>query len=334
MIETKSRAIEAKVGVAIDRKGVYEFFHREGFLPTDRKAFSLLMKYQGGVPFAETSAALIVSWSFKYNGLYKIIDDFLVIVYFHEKFPVYFTLHRPPEGHEYVLSHIIDVLFDLSRRAGLPFLQIRCVEGRFLQEFETINGYDVKTEYRDSDSEYAYRTEDFLELKGTVHLNKRQRLTKLFKQTDISFQPITSRDVGICLDIQNEWCLDKDCEFCESFVGCEKKALEIMIDIFDERFYKGLFLCCDGIPVGYGIGEAVSQKNGIIYYAKSPMPNHFLYILYMITKTFFSGSEYVNLDSDVGNEGLRMFKTHLGPYELWRKYICTFTGPEKRTYER
>ncbi|MDR2094221.1 MAG: phosphatidylglycerol lysyltransferase domain-containing protein [Treponema sp.] len=275
------------------------------------------------------SAALISTWSFYYNGLCRTIDDFLVIVYFCDVLPVYFTVHRPsggePKGN---LQRLVNTLYDLSRRGGLPFLQIRCIEERFLEEFEAVEGYAVKTEYRENDNEYAYRTEDFLDLKGTVNLNKRQRLTKLFKQGNISFRPITNKEAGLCLEIEDEWCRDKDCDFCASFMGCERKALENMVDIFDERFYKGLFLCCDGIPTGYGIGEIINPRTGIVYFAKSPMQNHFLYILYMITKTFFICLEYINLDSDVGNQGIRTFKRHLGVYELWRKYICTFTKPE------
>jgi hypothetical protein len=314
------------------KSGLYNFFLREGFLPADKTAFPLLINYQGDTWAAEMSAALITTWSFYYNGLYKIIDGFLAVAYFYDKLPVHFTVHRPsgggPKGD---LGRLVNILYDLSRQAGLPFLQIRCIEERFLKEFDAVGGYAVKTEYRDNDSEYAYRTEDFLDLKGTVNLNKRQRLTKLFRRENISFRPIEKKEAGLCLEIEDQWCRDKDCDFCASFIGCERKALEVMVDIFDERFYKGLFLCRDGVPSGYGIGEIINPKVGITYFAKSPIQNHFLYILYMMAKTFFRDLEYINLDSDVGNEGIRMFKTHLGVYELWRKYIRTFTKPGKQS---
>jgi hypothetical protein len=313
------------------KSGSYDFFRGEGFLPADKSAFPLLIDHQGGTPLAETSAALIAAWSFNYNGLYKIIDGFLSIAYFCEGLPVYFTLHRPSGTDKGALRRIVDTLYDLSRRAELPFLQIRCVEERFLKDFETIDGYDIHIEYHDNDSEYGYKTENFLDLKGTVNLNKRQRLTKLFKQKNISFRPITKKEAGLCLDIEDEWCRDKDCEYCKSFIGCEREALEVMVDVYDDRFYKGLFLCCDGIMKGYGIGEIINPSVGMVYFAKSPVQNYFLYVLYMMTKTFFSGLEYVNLDSDIGNKGIRMFKTHLGVYELWRKYICTYTIPEKQS---
>jgi hypothetical protein len=55
-----------------------------------------LRDYQRGAVIAEMSAALILAWSF--NGLYKVLNGILAIVYFDEKLPVYVTLHRMP-GH-------------------------------------------------------------------------------------------------------------------------------------------------------------------------------------------------------------------------------------------
>ena len=232
------------------RKEARAFFLREGFLLADKNALSLLQDCQRGTVIAEMSAALILTWSFNYNGLYKVLNGILTIVYFNEKLPVYCTLHRLPETPASSARRTVDALYDLSRKAGLPFLQIRCIEERFLKECESIDGYEIQTEWRDYDSEYAYRTADFLELKGVVNVNKRQRLTKLFKQQNISFRPITSKDAGVCLEIQDKWCGGKDCAICASYIGCEKKALEVMVALFDERFYKGLFLCYDGVSAG------------------------------------------------------------------------------------
>jgi hypothetical protein len=316
-------------GIIGEKSGFHDFFGGEGFLPADKNAFPVLINYQGGTSAAEMSAVLITAWSFYYKGLYKVMDDFLAVVYFSDNMPVYFTLHRPsPGGPPGDLRRMVNTLYDLSRRAGLPFLQIRRIEERFLKEFETLGGYAVKTEYREDDSEYAYRTADFLDLKGTINLKKRQRLTKLLKQENISFRPITKKDVALCLELEDAWCQGRDCEFCASFMGCERKALEVVVDIFDERYYKGIFLCQDGVPTGFGIGEIMNPGTGMAYFAKSPIQNHFLYILYMMAKMLFIDLEYINLDSDVGNPGIRLFKRHLGAYELWRKYICTFTGQE------
>jgi hypothetical protein len=45
----------------------------------------------------------------------------------------------------------------------------------------------------------------------------------------------------------------------------------------------------------------------------------------MLVKTYFSDVAYLNINEDMGNTGLRVFKAELSIHELWRKYACTFT---------
>jgi hypothetical protein len=315
-------------GMTAAKRGVYAFFLREGFLPAGKDMLPPLRRCRPATVIAEMSATLILSWDFKYNALYKVLHGVLALVYFDEKLPVYCTLHRPPETPADALRRIINTLYDLSRKAGLPFLQVRCVEERFLGEYESINGYDIQTIYRDVDSEYAYRTADFINMSGNINKDKRLRYNKCIRKTDVSFIPVTKANVGLCVDIQNKWCYGRNCKKCSSFFGCEKKALEAMMDIYDEGIHQGLLIYLGGVLGGYGIGELLNLKVAAVYFGKSLEDNCLFYIVYTMIKKYFSDAEYINLEADIGNPGLRMFKTHLGVYELWRKYICTYRKKE------
>jgi hypothetical protein len=317
--------------MATVKNEAYAFFLHEGFLPADKNALPLLRDYQRATALAEMSAALISAWSFKYNGLYKVLNGILSIVHFDEKLPVYCTLHRLPETPENALRRTVDALYDLSRKAGLSFLQFRCVEERFLKEFESIERYEILVEYRDSDSEYAYRPADFFNMAGHINEDKRWRYNKVLRNTDISLIPVTKKNIDLCVAIQSKWCYGRNCEECASFFGCEKKALEAMVDIFDEGRHKGLLLYSGGVPEGYGIGELLNPNVAVVYFGKSLASDYLFYILYAMIKKYFSGVEYVNMDSDIGNPGIRMFKTHLGVYELWRKYICAYRKKEEKS---
>jgi hypothetical protein len=303
----------------------FEFFRQQDFLPTDKDAYPVLNDYAHYSRLQEMSATLIITWSLAYNGLYKIIYGYLCIVYFQKGKSVSFTVHRPLSPPEHSLKQIVDILYGLSREAGLPSLCIKCVEERFLDEVLAIGGYEIQTGYSDDSSEYVYRTEDFINLAGGVNLKKRQRLAKCLKNTDLSFRPITNAEIGKCLEIEEEWCRGRDCEYCRSFLGCEKEALEIMIDIFDESRYQGLFLCDRGVPVGYSIAQKMSEDLAFMIFGKAIIQDGFVYVLFSTAKICFADINYVNLDEDMGNTGLRLVKQHLGSYELWRKYICTFT---------
>jgi hypothetical protein len=275
------------------------------------------------------SATIIAAWSFAYHGLYKIIHGYLCSAYFYEGRPVYFTIYRPmDEKSEYTLQQIIEILYDLSRHAELPFLQVKFIEERFLKEYQDIAGYEIKTECLEDNDEYAYKIQDLLEISGTVNFYKRKRLKKCFNNPHLSIRPITNGTIHICAEIENEWCKQKDCPYCESFAGCEKKAMEIMADIFDENIYTGIFLYYDETPVGYVICEKINETLSFLYFGKATMHDYFIYLIYMIFKDYLSDVKYMNMNQDMGHTGLRLFKRHLSAHELWRNYTCTFNKPE------
>ncbi|MDR3237371.1 MAG: phosphatidylglycerol lysyltransferase domain-containing protein [Spirochaetia bacterium] len=217
------------------------------------------------------------------------------------------------------------MLYELSEKAGLPFFQIKFIDERFLSEFQAIQGYDIKTEFKEDNSEYVYRIQDFIDLSGKINTNKKKRLNKCFKETDLSFRPLNKENIGVCLKIQEEWCRGRDCSYCESFVGCEKKALEIMVAFFDDRFHSGLLLYQTDILVGYYIYEIVNEKLAFAYFGKSLYENGLLYILYTMSKTLLDRVKYINFSEDMGNVGIRSFKRHLGVYSHQQKYMCSFT---------
>ncbi|GHV05803.1 hypothetical protein FACS189485_13350 [Spirochaetia bacterium] len=306
----------------------YRYFRQQGFCPADRDSFPVYKQYEQASGLQEMSAAIIASWSFVYHGLYKIIAGYLCGVYFYEGKPVYFTIHRPSEEPACSLNQIIDMLYRFSREAGLPFLQIKFIDEAYLGEYQGAKGYRVNTERRDSDDEYVYRVQDLLELSGPVNFYKRKRLKRCTDRADISLQPMTNENVHICMEIEEEWCRGKDCTYCASFGGCEKKALEIMIDLFDDHVHKGLFLFQDDKPAGYIICEKISDKLAFLYFGKANMEGYFVYLIYTMFKTCLPDVEYMNLNEDMGSPGLRLFKSHLSAYELWPKYICTYTKEE------
>ncbi|GHU71596.1 hypothetical protein FACS189450_07870 [Spirochaetia bacterium] len=306
----------------------YRYFRQQGFCPADRDAYPVYKQYAHSSGLQEMSAAIIASWSFVYHGLYKIIAGYLCGVYFYEGKPVYFTIHRPSEESACSLNQIIDRLYRFSREAGLPFLQIKFIDEACLGEYQNVPGYRVSAERRDSDDEYVYRVQDLLELSGPVNFYKRKRLKRCTDRADISLRPMTNENVHICMEIEEEWCRGKDCAYCASFGGCEKKALEIMIDLFDDQVHKGLFLFQDDKPAGYIICEKISEKLAFLYFGKANMEGYFVYLIYMLFKTCFPDVEYMNLNEDMGSPGLRLFKSHLSAYELWPKYICTYTKDE------
>jgi hypothetical protein len=313
-----------KTGYNKEAEGIRSFFLQNNFTPITVESYSLFRAYEGDDLLQERSAAQIVSWSQASGGLYKVIDGYLCGVFFFTGKPVYFSVFPPISETEVPLQHIIDILFELTRNAGLPFLRVGGIEERRREAYENIRGYQREFLYSDNNSEYAIKTEDMLNLDGAVNANKRWRIKKYMKQQDLSFYLIDPENILRCLDVENKWCFGKDCENCSSFQGCEKDALELMLKIYDPQIHKGVFLCKKNRLAGYNLGEIRNGTAAFGYFGKSLIAGCFSYIAYTWTKMFLSGVRYVNMADDMGIEGLRIFKTHLGPYERWRNYSCLF----------
>lgn len=307
----------------------YNFFKQEGFAPTGRDSYPVFRKYESSSPLAAMTSTLIAIWSCKFNGLYKIISGYLCSVHFFDGKLVYFVVHRPPPDCGVCpLGKIIDALYELCMRVKLPCLVIRFVDESQLDDFKGVAGYRITVEQTDDDSEYIFTPRDLLNLEGSVNLNKRKRLRKCINDPAISIVPLSKDNVAICREIEAEWCKGRDCVFCESFTGCEKEALEIMISLFDETIYQGLLMYEGDKPIGYIITELADANIAYLYLGKVNRQNYFVYLLYKITDMYFRDVDYINIDEDLGNTGLRMFKSHLGTYTQWRKHILYYDKQE------
>jgi len=306
-----------------EQQKVHTCLLENGFVPVDTESHATLKDFNGANRLYEMTACLTVIWADELSTLYKIIDGFLCIANFYSDGKFSFSVDRPAAPHD--LKHIVDILYCLSLKAGLETLPIWLIEERFLDDYRRLSGYRMKAEYSDAMSEYVYSTESLLDLDGKVNRNKRRQLEKFLDKPNVSVQTITRENVKVCLDIENEWCALQDCDLCRSFAGCSKKTAETMVDIFDGSVYQGVLGYVDGTPAGYSIFEKASEELAYGHVAKTAMPNFSVYLYYTAVQHHLGNVKYINLGADLGIEGLRLFKQRLGAYELWKKYLCTFT---------
>jgi hypothetical protein len=310
-------------------KQLYDFFIRQGFAAVGKESYPVFQNFQHRSVLLDMTATLINGWGSALDSVYKNIDGYLCIVWFcdgspfHAGAPFYITVLQPAQSDK-PLKQVIDALYDLTRQAGLSFLLIESIEEQFLTDFQAIEGYSITTGYSDDHSEYAYKTADLRELSGGINLNKRNRLKKFFNKDNITLTPLCNQNAPLCMDIQSAWCAGRDCDYCASFAGCEKKSLAVLLSVFDERVYHGFIAYTDGAAVGYSIWEKKNSTLSFLYFGKSTVQDFFAYLIYMAAETNLTDVEYFNIGEDMGNQGLRTFKKHLGAHQLWRKYSCNY----------
>jgi hypothetical protein len=308
-----------------EARTAYDFFRRSGFLSIGKENYSLFREYERDNTLEGASSVVLITWASAEQGLYKIINHSLCSVFFARDSTIYFIILQPKTSAEYPLQELIDTLYRLTQEAGLSALRIKCIDEALLPDWQAVTGYGIQTEYRENDSEYIFRPDEILEMTGSANAEKRRGLRKCAQFKDISLHPMTNENVPLMSVIEEAWCLHRDCSVCCSFCGCEKKAIEIMVSIFDEKIHQGLFLYQEDKPIGYAVGEKREGQPAMLYFGKATISDFFVYLIYAMVEKHFSNSPLFNMAEDMGNQGLRFFKRHLGTYTHWRRYICTFT---------
>jgi hypothetical protein len=295
----------------------------------DLKSYPLFRDFSGAAVLSELTPAVSTFWTLSFNELYRIIDGCLVTVFFFDGMEPYFELNLPGGAGTGSVKQIIDTLYELARGAGLPNLRLYAVEERFLETFTRVPGYTVASEYSDDHSEYVYKPADIVNLGGSVNHKKHTHLNKFLNRDDITLVPMTNDNRRLFLEVERTWCGGQDCAACSAFAGCELRALEIMGDIYDDRCFHGFFGYAGDTLSGYLVWEQRDQGRAYLHFGKGTIQNFFVYLIYLLAKNDLGGDsgnavQLLNINEDMGKEGLRRFKRHLGVYEQWRKYLCVF----------
>jgi hypothetical protein len=301
-----------------------------GFLPAGPESYPLFRDFKGPAVLSELTPAVSTFWTLSFNEVYRFIDGCLVTVFFFDGLEPYFELKLSGDfcsGGVVVpsdrLRGLIEALYDLALGAGLDALRLYAVEERFLERFTGVPGFTVRAEYSDDHSEYVYKPADIVNLSGGINHRKHTHLNKFLDRRDITLVPADNG--SLFLEVEREWCASQDCALCSAFAGCELRALETMGEIYDDRYFHGLLAYAGDKLSGYLVWEQREEGRAYLHFGKGTIQNLFVYLIYLLARDRLGGAGLLNINEDMGKEGLRRFKRHLGLYEHWRKYLCTYT---------
>lgn len=319
-------------------KRARDYLLERGFLPVGPATYPLFRDFMGPAVLSELTPAVSTFWTLSFNELYRVIDGCLVTVFFFEGMEPYFELKLPMDfcpgaagsmAPEERLRGLVETLFDLALGAALPALRLYAVEERFLGYFTGLRGFTVQAEYSEDHSEYVYKPADIVNLSGKLNHKKHTHLNKFLDSGGITLVPLNNNNRRLFLDVEREWCASQDCGLCSAFAGCELRALEIMAEIYDERYFHGLLAYAGDKLSGYLVWEEREEGRAYLHFGKGTVQNLFVYLIYLLARDELgdaapAGERLLNINEDMGKEGLRRFKRHLGVYEHWRKYLCTY----------
>ncbi len=188
--------------------------------------------------------------------------------------------------------------------------------------FENDLGFTVR-EDRDA-ADYLYRISDLTELAGRKYDGKRNLIKKFRAQQAYEYAALTASDIHECLDFGRKWCIVKDCDNIES-LDQERRALREMVDHFSDFGLIAGAIRIRGEVAAIAIAERLNPDTMVMHILKADAALPGLYQTMMNEFLIHErrGFEQVNLEQDLGVEGLRKAKLSYHPARLVNKYTIS-----------
>ena len=262
------------------------------------------------VALSEFSFANLYLFREKHN--YRLIDDngdlFLSGVTYDEK-----TFLMPlrdlsnNESRDYLLK-LIKIASDYDMIYPIP--------EKWLSKFSPDN---FTFSYVDEDSDYLYAIDTFISYPGRKLHGKRNLVTQFLRDYNAEILPLNEENAHFATEVLNRW--QKD-------IGAKKEetdffpCLESLQNIKKLNQIGEIFLI-DGIPQGFVMGERYNKEYCVIHFAKG---NNEIKGIYQYMFSVFAGHNkealcnFVNLEQDLGKEGLRAMKKSYLPIDMLLKY--------------
>lgn len=164
--------------------------------------------------------------------------------------------------------------------------------------------------------EYIYDIAGHMSLKGKRYANVRTQLHKVTREHKLSAEEISTENIGRALCVLSDWKIQKK---------NSGYAVPDMEEVEEEALHNrsllgisGILVYVDGEPCSVVAGYPITGNTYDIFLAKEKKQIQGL--SYYAKRTYFSSLPpqyaYINLEEDLGIEGLRKEKTILGPVKM------------------
>jgi len=291
------------------------------FNPLTLETKALYDHYVDFLPDAVTAPLYFQSlyaWNFTSINTYKIFDEHLCIAANDTMTGKIFAY--PPLGRldGESFASAVRATLDEFESEGLPCAFYE-VPGFMLPYFSAIEGYRVEINYDRDWSEYVYSREDLAE--GLQHGNFRWGRRDFERKFRPNAREVVPSDKNIVRNItQQFFCTEKHCSSC--FCGCELEIVSRIMDNWDELGMKGIMVESEGEAIAFGI--VCFQKDTVFFISKKIRRRTRgldAYLTAMMMDSLFAGYNFINYSDDLGNNGLREYKSSLARHTLMHRYV-------------
>jgi uncharacterized protein len=170
-------------------------------------------------------------------------------------------------------------------------------------------------------SDYLYNTADLVSLSGGKYDGKRNLIKKFKSEHAYEYIRLDQVNVRLCLDFEEAWCSIKNCDRVEGLSN-ERRAIKDMVDNFSGFGLIGGAIKVKDAICAVSLAQELNPATLVLHVLKAD-PN--MTGLYQVMMQEFLAREagrfqYVNLEQDLGLDGLRKSKLSYHPCAMVDKY--------------
>lgn len=281
----------------------------------------LMRKYDEDMAISDLEFTQLYAWQDRFRNRYKIINDYFCTIYTRDDgTPACYAPVGRYDRESY--GRTLLALKEEMDQMNAPF-HFDFVPEDWIPRFGTLDGFQVSLSCNDDFSDYIYRSEDFLCLSGRANEHKRYLVNYFTRHYSYEYRKLTSENMQDAKKVMRAWCEGKDCTEC--YWGCEKKAIDRILDNWDVFSCRGAVIYVDGEPKAFMVGEQIRSDMVVSHFQKADKRIKGLYAF--ISHEFYireyPGITYINLQEDMGIPALRESKQSYRPCHMLRKYTVT-----------
>lgn len=174
--------------------------------------------------------------------------------------------------------------------------------------------------------EYIYNVQDLAYLEGSKYYNKRNEVRSFLRKYEghVLIEELKAEDIENVKKLSREWLLHDDHRMEDKQLQMENKALNIVFDNYEKLGIMGLTIYIDDDLAGFIVGvklndlyvDAMIEKGNINYKGVYKVLNK------EFSRICCEDYKFINLEEDLGVEGLRNMKLLYHPSHYIKKYIA------------
>ncbi len=284
---------------------------------------SLVQSYKEEMAISDMEFTQLYAWQETFLNQYKVINGYLCIIYRRNDngYSCYAPLGRyEKERYNRTLMELGTIL----EKNGIP-LRFDFVPENWRERFECLPGYQILMDYNDNFSDYIYKSEDFLNLKGKANERKRYLVNYFSSHYSYEYRSFTKEQTADVYQVVTAWCEGRSCKEC--YWGCEKHAIFRILNNWENFSCRGAVVYVSGSPKAFMAGELICQDMVVSHFQKADkrIKGLYAFISHEFYLREYPGIRFINLQEDIGILPLRQAKQSYRPCHLLRKYTITLT---------